>query len=148
MAWSSERCQRLVARPLRSNGETHPVSDEKDSDPHPRLSDEIIREAGGAPAMQEMLDAASRMAVDAARQEQAQRALTDDFLRSIRHSPEARTARASQSTADALKELLERTDFADQREQRMLFWTRVSAIAAIIAAVLAAISIIVAIALS
>lgn len=124
------------------------MTDEKDSDPRARLADAIIREAAGTPAAQGMLDAASRMAIEAARQQQAQRALTEDFLRTIRDSPEARTARASQSTADALKELLDRADLAEPREQRMLYWTRVSAVAAILAAVLAAVSIIVTVALS
>lgn len=94
-----------------------------------------------SPAMLDMIASATRIEADA-------QALTEQTRNMIRNSPEARTARAAQSTADSISLLVANAELADQREQRMLYWTKVSAIAAITAAILTAIGIIVTLAVA
>lgn len=127
------------------------MTDEQPAEPASRpettLCDAILGGADFAstPAMQEMIRSATRMAADSQAQQDA---LIEHTRSMIHNSPEVRTARASQTTADALSQLLDHTVKADRREQRMLFWTRVSAIAAITAVVLTAVGIIVTLAVA
>lgn len=58
-------------------------------------------------------------------------------------SAQRETAHASRNTSEYLSALLQRADDAEAREQRMLWWAKVSGVAAIAAAVLALVAVVV-----